>query len=811
MKNFLLFVCFVFFGNEVWGQTTVLATWDFPSGSTGVIDGGITANNLKQIATIGGTGIVGYGNIGATTNSATASNWDSGNDLKYWQIDVVTTGYNNLTISSKQRASNTGPRDFKVQYRIGLSGLWTDISASSITLADDFTSGVLTNISLPSACDNNTQIFLRWIMISNTSVSGSAVSSVGTSRIDDIFVKGTPTSPSTDHFKSKQTGNWNMTTSWESSTDNITWINASFVPNNNANSIIIQPTHTITMSDSHTFDQLVVNGTLTLNSGINTITINDGIGNDVVVNNGGLINIAGTNVDNIAFTGNIQINNGGILRYASGGGTTIAEKLAGTTANTQIVYMNNGIFEWGSGGGYSSSGITYFATSNGLDIPIFRVIQSCLMGATAKTTFNGIYEINTGITTTIQNSGNKFFRNGIRGTGTITQNANSGKLVINGTTAELSGITLNLNSNGLELNNNGTININNNLTLTTGLLNFVSSDLNLNGKTFFVNGGTIQEDLANNFTIIDNTATTELSQGGNIQYSASVTNTANNFLGLGLSLNHNGSGDYTINVKRRHYAAGYGNAITRIYDITGTPTGVSTIGINYASSELGLVTIPLKVSRWQSGLGWANYDPTTVDYANRFVTYNNVTGFSSWTLSSATISLPVSLVSFEAKQITDNQANINWTTATEINNKQFQIWKSIDGFEYHLIGTKDGQGNANQVKNYNLIDNQFNQNSYYQLKQIDNNGQINNIGLKFLAKKLENNIEIYPNPITEKIYIRNQTADLFMVIFDNIGRKIIETTHQNELQTQLDLLPKGIYTAQFRNKNGLKTQILVKN
>ncbi|MEZ5109768.1 MAG: hypothetical protein R2829_12480 [Bacteroidia bacterium] len=76
-----------------------------------------------------------------------------------------TQNYFDLTVSSKQRSSNTGPRDFKLQYKIGAGGTWTDVSGATVTVANDFTSGVLSNVALPAECDNQSSVYLRWIVV----------------------------------------------------------------------------------------------------------------------------------------------------------------------------------------------------------------------------------------------------------------------------------------------------------------------------------------------------------------------------------------------------------------------------------------------------------------------------------------------------------------------------------------------------------------------------------------------------------------------------------------------------------------------
>ncbi len=170
--------------------TTDLVYWDFPNDpDDATADGGILSNLSATISSTAG-GTMTFSTNGASTKSASINNWDNGNGTKYWEVSFDATGYYNLAFSSKQQSSNTGPRDFKVQYKIGSGGTWTDVTGSSVTVANNFTSGVLTDIALPAACDNQSSVYLRWIMTSNTSVGGGSVAATGTNRIDDLFVTG---------------------------------------------------------------------------------------------------------------------------------------------------------------------------------------------------------------------------------------------------------------------------------------------------------------------------------------------------------------------------------------------------------------------------------------------------------------------------------------------------------------------------------------------------------------------------------------------------------------------------------------------
>jgi len=163
-----------------------LVAWNFTNATT-TATGGIAANLSKTIST-NADGTLTYT---STNNQLYLDGWDSGNNSKYWQISLVTTGYSNLTLSSIQGSSGTGPKNFKVQYRIGTGGAWTDVPSGTVTVANDVTTGKLTNLPLPAACDNQPDVYLRWIMTSNTSVGNSTVASGGTSRISAISVDAT--------------------------------------------------------------------------------------------------------------------------------------------------------------------------------------------------------------------------------------------------------------------------------------------------------------------------------------------------------------------------------------------------------------------------------------------------------------------------------------------------------------------------------------------------------------------------------------------------------------------------------------------
>ncbi|MEI6122130.1 MAG: T9SS type A sorting domain-containing protein [Bacteroidota bacterium] len=196
MKKHLLLLSFIMLLNITLSAQDTLVTYKFKVnkdssqtwGNAYNTDNIVLRDPTYHILFAYTTGIDGLGDY-----CLSSTLWTLGFDsTKYYYTSFATTAYTNILLSSKQKSSTTGPRDFKLQYKIGASGTWTDVAGTNVVCANDnFVSGVLTNIALPSDCDNQASVFVRWVMTSNNSVGLGVIGNAGTSRIDNIFVLGT--------------------------------------------------------------------------------------------------------------------------------------------------------------------------------------------------------------------------------------------------------------------------------------------------------------------------------------------------------------------------------------------------------------------------------------------------------------------------------------------------------------------------------------------------------------------------------------------------------------------------------------------
>ncbi|WP_421875341.1 hypothetical protein [Marinoscillum sp.] len=117
--------------------------------------------------------------------------------------------------------------------------------------------------------------------------------------------------------------------------------------------------------------------------------------------------------------------------------------------------------------------------------------------------------------------------------------------------------------------------------------------------------------------------------------------------------------------------------------------------------------------------------------------------------------LPVVLIDFQVFEI-NGTAQLNWTTAQELDNDYFIISKMEHGQqEFVEIGQVNGKGTTTKLSNYQFTDDWFTKDSYYQITQVDFDGQRETFGPVVLPKAFldELNISLHPNPTSGAVSV----------------------------------------------------------
>ncbi len=162
---------------------------------------------------------------------------------------------------------------------------------------------------------------------------------------------------------------------------------------------------------------------------------------------------------------------------------------------------------------------------------------------------------------------------------------------------------------------------------------------------------------------------------------------------------------------------------------------------------------------------------------------DNGTAYASPCTTSFTVTtpVPVELISFNAL-LKDQTIELNWETATEINNYGFEIERSNERENWEKIGFVNGFGNSNSPKSYSFIDGDVEGGNYqYRLKQIDYDGQFEYSPIveisfnKSLPKEfaLDQNYPNPFNPVTEIKFRIPDNTNVSLKIYDLLGGVII--------------------------------------
>ncbi len=200
--------------------------------------------------------------------------------------------------------------------------------------------------------------------------------------------------------------------------------------------------------------------------------------------------------------------------------------------------------------------------------------------------------------------------------------------------------------------------------------------------------------------------------------------------------------------------------------------------------------------------------------SNAALDFSDPTWYSVSLNNAITVSgiVPVELTSFAAV-VTKNGIQLNWETATEMNNQGFEIERSTDSQNFNMIGFVNGKGTTSEKSSYSYLDKNINTPKYYyRLKQVDFNGAYeysNVIEIDFSIPNEFNLSQNYPNPFNPATVLRfglPVESDITLSVYNSLG-EIVEIVAQGRLQSgthnvnfEASGLPSGLYLYTLKAK-----------
>jgi hypothetical protein len=201
---------------------------------------------------------------------------------------------------------------------------------------------------------------------------------------------------------------------------------------------------------------------------------------------------------------------------------------------------------------------------------------------------------------------------------------------------------------------------------------------------------------------------------------------------------------------------------------------------------------------------------------------NNPDNLYGWGIINAlsainSIVVPVELTTFSGTYF-NGSVNLQWITATELNNFGFEVEKRDESSGFEKIAFVDGNGTTTNRVTYNFIDKNLSSNKYYyRLKQLDFDGSFEyspvvEVDVQQLTDfKLFQNYPNPFNPTTNLKYYVPYAGQLKIGLYDILGNEI-KTLVDKEVQAgsyQIGVdgsnLASGTYFVKMISQNDQQT------
>ncbi|MCF0064605.1 T9SS type A sorting domain-containing protein [Dyadobacter sp. LJ419] len=172
--------------------------------------------------------------------------------------------------------------------------------------------------------------------------------------------------------------------------------------------------------------------------------------------------------------------------------------------------------------------------------------------------------------------------------------------------------------------------------------------------------------------------------------------------------------------------------------------------------------------------------------------------------------LPVTLANFQAERA-GYSALLTWETASETNNKEFVIERSLDARTFKVIGKVPGHGDTSKAQHYAFNDQVPNADSinYYRLKQVDFDGKYEHSRIVAVKFAHEDSVTLFPNPGSTQLNLKvpqNFTGELQVTVMSTDGKQILAKKFSKYTEKGLTIsigqLDKGIYLISVADSKG---------
>ena len=160
--------------------------------------------------------------------------------------------------------------------------------------------------------------------------------------------------------------------------------------------------------------------------------------------------------------------------------------------------------------------------------------------------------------------------------------------------------------------------------------------------------------------------------------------------------------------------------------------------------------------------------------------------------------LPVELTRFTAEEAGGN-VQLSWTTASELNNREFLVEHSSDGDRWATLGGVKGSGTTNEVQHYRYLHSTPAVGiNYYRLNQVDFDGTFHYSDIRSVIFENSLFLRVFPNPTSGRLQIvglRQLDPEATFRLMD-VNGKVVREQAASENKMDISGLPGGVYLLQ---------------
>lgn len=181
--------------------------------------------------------------------------------------------------------------------------------------------------------------------------------------------------------------------------------------------------------------------------------------------------------------------------------------------------------------------------------------------------------------------------------------------------------------------------------------------------------------------------------------------------------------------------------------------------------------------------------------------------------------LPVELMFFKAHAQTKG-VNLTWATASELENKGFEVQVSNNGRDFKEIGFVESRvGTTSLRQDYSFLDTKaVSGTRYYRLKQVDLDGTTSFSPIRAVALDAGNStVSAYPNPFDDAVIVTlngTEARNVQVVLMDAMGKVLLQRTEEtsgNSITVDMrNVTTKGMYVLHVLDNNTKHTFKIMK-